>query len=45
MTIELPPWLLATSYALLGWSVGLGFSRPMLIHASRQLPQVLAASP
>ena len=43
VTITLPPWLLAVSYAFLGWSVGLGFTREILIHASRALPQILLA--
>ena len=38
--IELPPWLLALSYAALGWNIGLGFNRRILRHASRALPQV-----
>src|SRR5262249_30893184 len=42
--ITLPPWLLALSYALLGWSVGLGFTRAILVHARRALPQVLLAT-
>ena len=42
--IALPPWLLALSYALLGWSVGLGFTRAILAHARRALPQVLLAT-
>jgi uncharacterized protein len=41
--LTLPPWLLAVSYALLGWSVGLGFTRAILAHARRALPQVLLA--
>ena len=41
MRIELPPWLLAVSYLLLGWHIGLGFTRRILIHASRALPQIL----
>jgi membrane AbrB-like protein len=41
VTITLPPWLLAVSYAFLGWSIGLGFTREILLHASRALPQVL----
>jgi membrane AbrB-like protein len=41
--MTLPPWLLALCYAFLGWSVGLGFSRAILEHARRALPQVLAA--
>jgi membrane AbrB-like protein len=41
--ITLPPWFLAVSYALLGWNVGLGFTREILAHAWRALPQVLAS--
>ena len=43
VTIELPPWLLAISYAMVGWSIGLRFTRPILTHAARALPRVLAA--
>lgn len=39
--IELPPWLLAMSYLLLGWSVGLRFTRPILARAFHALPQIL----
>jgi membrane AbrB-like protein len=42
--LTLPPWLLALSYAFLGWSVGLGFTRAILAHARRALPQVLLAT-
>jgi len=41
--IELPPWLLAASYALLGWSIGLRFTLEILAHAARAFPRVLAA--
>ena len=41
--VTLPPWLLAVSYALLGWNVGLGFTREILAHAWRALPQVMAS--
>jgi uncharacterized protein len=41
--ISLPPWLLAISYAFLGWSVGLGFTREILGHARRALPQIMLA--
>jgi uncharacterized protein len=41
VSIVLPPWLLAISYAFLGWSVGLAFTRAILVHATRVLPQVL----
>jgi membrane AbrB-like protein len=39
--IELPAWLLAMSYAALGWNIGLGFTRRILRHASRALPQIV----
>jgi membrane AbrB-like protein len=44
MTIELPTWLLAASYAFVGWNVGLRFSRPLLLHAVRSLPVVMTAT-
>jgi hypothetical protein len=44
MVIELPPWLLAASYALLGWSIGLRFTRQILVHAARAFPRVLGST-
>ncbi|MBM3646416.1 MAG: AbrB family transcriptional regulator [Alphaproteobacteria bacterium] len=44
MTIELPAWLLALCYALVGWNVGLRFTRPLLLHAARALPRIIAAT-
>ena len=44
MTIELPTWLLAASYALVGWNVGLRFTRPLLIHCARALPRIVACT-
>ncbi len=41
VTLQLPPWLLAASYALLGWRIGLGFTRQILVHAARALPQTI----
>jgi membrane AbrB-like protein len=43
LKIELPMWLLATSYALIGWSIGLRFTRSILRHAARALPRVSAS--
>jgi membrane AbrB-like protein len=40
LKIELPAELLVTSYAIIGWSVGLRFTRDILAHAARVLPQV-----
>ncbi|MGF6174188.1 membrane AbrB-like protein [Ensifer sp. 4252] len=43
MTTELPQWLLALCYALLGWNIGLGFTRSILAHARRALvPTVIS---
>ena len=39
----LPPLLLAAAYAAIGWSVGLRFTREVLLHALRALPMVLMA--
>jgi membrane AbrB-like protein len=43
MTLVLPPWLLALAYGLVGWSIGLRFTRPILSYAMKTLPQVLIA--
>jgi hypothetical protein len=43
LTIELPPWLLAVSYAIVGWSTGLGFNRTILRHAAQSLPRVIVS--
>jgi membrane AbrB-like protein len=40
LKIELPMWLLAISYALIGWSIGLRFTRSIIAHAARALPRV-----
>ena len=44
LAIELPTWLLAVSYALVGWNVGLRFTRPLLVHAALALPRMLACT-
>jgi uncharacterized protein len=43
MDIVLPPWVLAASYALIGWNIGSRFTRPILIYAARALPGVVAS--
>ena len=40
-TPALPPWLLTGAYAVAGWGIGLRFTRPILAHAARALPQLL----
>lgn len=43
LTPALPPVLMALAYAAIGWSVGLRFTRDVLLHAVRALPRVMAA--
>lgn len=43
LVIELPGVLLGWAYAMVGWSIGLRFTRTILTHAFRALPQVLGA--
>ncbi len=38
--IVLPEWLLSIGYALIGWRIGLGFTRSVVRHAARVLPQI-----
>ncbi len=42
-SFQMPEWLLVVSYALIGWSIGLGFTRKLVMHAARALPQVIAS--
>jgi membrane AbrB-like protein len=44
LTIELPHWLLAIAYALVGWRVGLQFTPELLRHAARALPTLAASA-
>jgi membrane AbrB-like protein len=41
--VELPPLLLGLAYALLGWSIGLRFTRASLLYAWKVLPHVTVA--
>jgi membrane AbrB-like protein len=41
MEIELPLWLLAMTYTVLGWYVGLRFTRGVVCDALRALPQII----
>lgn len=44
IAITLPPWFLMAAYLLLGWYIGLGFDRAILVYALRALPKLLLAS-
>lgn len=41
--LQLPQWLLAISYMLIGWTVGLNFTSKILRHAVRALPQIVGS--
>lgn len=41
--MQLPVWLLGTSYMLIGWAIGLNFTRAILHHAARALPQIVGS--
>jgi uncharacterized protein len=41
--IELPRWLLVGTFAVLGWGIGLKFTRSGLAHAARSFPLILAS--
>ncbi len=43
LEITLPPWLLAGCYALVGWSIGLRFTRDVVLYAARLLPRIAAS--
>lgn len=42
--IELPPVMLIISYALIGWAIGMRFSREVFAAAARAFPQCLGAT-
>ncbi|MGN6375371.1 MAG: AbrB family transcriptional regulator [Sphingomonas sp.] len=39
--VELPGWLLAVSYAVVGWRIGLSFTREIVATAKAALPRIL----
>jgi uncharacterized protein len=43
LQVELPPWLLVLSYAIVGWSIGLRFTNELLLHVAKAFPRVLAS--
>ncbi len=43
LEIELPPALLALCFAVVGWTIGLRFTRDILLHAWRALPAVVGS--
>jgi membrane AbrB-like protein len=43
LTVELPPTLLAVSYAICGWAIGFRFNRAILAYAAKALPKIVSA--
>jgi uncharacterized protein len=44
ITITLPPWLMAGCYAVVGWSIGLRFTREIVLYAARVFPKIAAST-
>ena len=42
--LVLPHWLLVIAYVAVGWTIGLGFTREVVVHALRALPRLLLSS-
>ncbi|VEB97989.1 Putative ammonia monooxygenase [Cedecea lapagei] len=40
MDIALPQWVLVLAYTIVGWRIGLKFTRPLLRHAAHVLPRI-----
>src|SRR4051812_45248403 len=44
IAIDLPGWLLAAAYSIMGWTIGLSFRRDGLLHVWRVLPVVAGSA-
>lgn len=42
--LQVPPVLAALAYAVVGWTIGLSFTRPTLLHSARALPRIIGAA-
>lgn len=43
LNVTLPPWLLVIAYTLVGWRIGLSFTRSILLYAIKIFPSILLA--
>jgi membrane AbrB-like protein len=43
VTITLPPWLMVGCYAVVGWIIGLRFTKDIVLYAARMLPRIAAS--
>jgi membrane AbrB-like protein len=44
ITITLPHWLMAGCYIVVGWSIGLKFTRGIVLYAARVFPKIAAST-
>jgi uncharacterized protein len=44
LAITLPPWLMAGGYAVIGWAIGLRFTREIVLYAAHALPKIAAST-
>jgi len=42
VSFQLPQWLMAAAFLILGWSIGLRFDRKTLIYSLKSLPHIMA---
>jgi membrane AbrB-like protein len=42
--LQVPPVLAALAYAVVGWTIGLSFTRPTLLHSARALPRIVGSA-
>lgn len=42
LRLELPVLVTALAYAVIGWSIGLGFTRAAVVYSARMMPRILA---
>jgi membrane AbrB-like protein len=43
LMIDLPPWLLAIAYTLVGWTIGLRFTREIVVYVAKAFPRIVAS--
>ena len=44
LAITLPPWLMVGCYVLVGWSIGLRFTREIVLYAARVFPKIVVST-
>ncbi|RKF19213.1 AbrB family transcriptional regulator [Altericroceibacterium spongiae] len=44
LNVTMPIWLLIPAYLIIGWRIGLGFTRQVLRHVSRALPAIMLST-